>query len=249
MRNPLYRLGTGLAPHRCPQCRLARPACLCALIPRLETRTRVVLVLHQLEDRKTSNTGRLAVRCLPNSEVVIRGDRSRGQAPPREREPGSDRPDGRDPEGSPPRGEGAGGAPSAAAREPPVVWSALGDPVLLFPHADARPIEAWRGNPRPVTLIVPDGTWGQGQRVRHRIAGLADIPCATVSRDGPSRYRLRTTADPRRLSTLEAIAEALGVLEGAGPREALLRIFDVMVERSLEARAGGWVPAPDSPIG
>lgn len=224
MRNPLYRLGTGLAPHRCPQCRLARPACLCALLPRLETRTRIVLVLHQLEDRKTSNTGRLAVRCLPNSEVLIRGDRARAQAP----------------------GQiSTGGAPTAAAHRPPVDWAALGDPVLLFPHADARPIEAWRGNPRPVTLIVPDGTWGQGQRVRSRIAGLADVPCATVARDEPSRYRLRTTADPRRLSTLEAIAEALGVLEGAGPREALLRIFDVMVERSLDARAGGWVPVPD----
>jgi tRNA-uridine aminocarboxypropyltransferase len=93
-------------------------------------------------------------------------------------------------------------------------------------------------------VVVPDGTWGQGQRVRSRIAGLADIPCATVTRDEPSRYRLRTTADPRRLSTLEAIAEALGVLEGDGPREALLRIFDVMVERSLDARAGGWVPTP-----
>jgi DTW domain-containing protein YfiP len=125
-----------------------------------------------------------------------------------------------------------------------VDWSALGDPVLLFPHADARPIESWRGNSRPVTLVVPDGTWGQGQRVRSRIAGLADIPCATVTRDEPSRYRLRTTADPRRLSTLEAIAEALGVLEGDGPREALLHIFDVMVERSLDARAGGWVPTP-----
>jgi DTW domain-containing protein YfiP len=229
MRNPLYRLGTGLAPHRCPQCRLARPACLCALLPRVETRTRVVLVLHQLEDRKTSNTGRLAIRCLPNSEIVIRGDRSRAQVPAGIHPP---------PSGS------AGGAPSAAARQPPVDWSALGDPVLLFPHADARPIESWRGNARPVTLVVPDGTWGQGQRVRSRIAGLADIPCATVTRDEPSRYRLRTTADPRRLSTLEAIAEALGVLEGDGPREALLHIFDVMVERSLDARAGGWVPTP-----
>jgi DTW domain-containing protein len=37
------------------------------------TRTRLVLILHQLELRKPTNTGRLASRCLPNSTVVIRG--------------------------------------------------------------------------------------------------------------------------------------------------------------------------------
>ena len=33
------------------------------------------------------------------------------------------------------------------------------------------------------TLIVPDGTWRQAQRVRRRVAGLSDVPCAFVTRD------------------------------------------------------------------
>ena len=93
---------------------------------------------------------------------------------------------------------------------------------------------------RPVTLIVPDGTWRQAQRVRRRVTGLAEVPCAFVTRDAPSEYRLRRTPDARRLSTMEAIAEALGLLEGArGPaaRELLLNIFQVMVDRSLRGRA------------
>jgi DTW domain-containing protein YfiP len=224
MRNPIYRRSAEAMARRCPDCRLARTACLCALIPRIDTRTRVVLILHQLEGQKTSNTGRLALRCLTNGEVVIRGDRARAIAPRQVVVPAVST---------------AGISPSAATDQPPVDWTAHGDPVLLFPHEDARPIEAWRGNPRPVTLIVPDGTWPQGQRVRRRIAGLDRVPCATISRTAPSRYRLRTTADPRRLATLEAIAEALGVLEGDGPREALLGIFDTLVERVLKARAGG----------
>jgi hypothetical protein len=36
---------------------------------------------------------------------------------------------------------------------------------------------------------------------------------------------------------MEAIAEALGILEGPDVREALLRIFQVMVERSMRVRA------------
>lgn len=227
MRNRANRTGDGgTAPaSRCERCRLMRADCLCALIPRVETRTRVVLILHQLEDGKTSNTGRLALRCLPNSALVIRGDRSRATGT-------SDLLAGA-------RGGGEGtrdGERDRAAAGAAPDWSAHGDPVLLFPHPDARPLEDWRDNGRPVTLLVPDGTWRQGQRVRHRIPGLTTVPCARIARVAPSTYRLRTSADPRRLATLEAIAEALGVLEGEAPRRALLDIFDVMVERALRLR-------------
>jgi DTW domain-containing protein YfiP len=43
------------------------------MIPRLETRTRLVLVVHFSEIRKPTNTGGLAASCLVNSEVVVRG--------------------------------------------------------------------------------------------------------------------------------------------------------------------------------
>jgi len=237
MRNPANRMSDGISSSRCGRCRMVRHDCLCELVPRIETRTRVVLVLHQLEDRKTSNTGRLAHRCLPNSEIVIRGDPARAGRAHAARVAAR--------MGVPP-------LPAAASdvgptdRELPNVtprdWTEHGDPVLLFTHPDARPIESWRDHPRPLTLIVPDGTWRQGQRVRHRTPGLVAIPCASIARLAPSNYRLRTTYDPHRLATLEAIAEALGVLEGDAPRQALLEIFDIMVERSLRARAGGASP-------
>jgi len=238
MRNPANRQGGsfsdgpggaagGDAVARCPECRLFQADCLCSLLPCVPTRNRVVVVLHQLEDHKTSNTGRLAHRCLPNSEIVFRGDPERARRAHLEKlaaRGGSPRP--------------AEPLPAPAPSRWPD-WSAHGDPVLLFPHPDARPLESWRDHPRPLTLIVPDGTWRQGQRVRHRTPGLGTIPCAAISREAPSNYRLRTTSDPRRLATLEAIAEALGILEGDEPRQALLTIFDVMVQRSLKARAGG----------
>jgi DTW domain-containing protein YfiP len=50
--------------------------CICDLIPRIETRTRLALFIHRREDRKTTNTGRLAADCLTNSEVIIRGHES-----------------------------------------------------------------------------------------------------------------------------------------------------------------------------
>src|SRR3569623_3738666 len=79
MRNPANRMAGATRPARCAQCRLFQADCLCDLSPSVPTRTRVVVVIHQLEDHKTSDTGRLAHRCLPNSEIVFRGDPARAR--------------------------------------------------------------------------------------------------------------------------------------------------------------------------
>lgn len=48
--------------------------CICRFIPRLETQTRLALVIHYRELRKTTNTGSLAVHALVNSEMIVRGE-------------------------------------------------------------------------------------------------------------------------------------------------------------------------------
>lgn len=45
--------------------------CICALVPKLATRTRLVLVAHRRELKKTTNTGTLAVRCLGDAARVF----------------------------------------------------------------------------------------------------------------------------------------------------------------------------------
>lgn len=61
------------AASRCWRCRMHSSLCVCALIPRLPTRTRLVLVMHRAEDRKPTNTGRLAAEAMPESRVIVRG--------------------------------------------------------------------------------------------------------------------------------------------------------------------------------
>jgi len=175
--------------------------CVCALIPRIETRTRLVLIVHRYEDRKPTNTGRLATLSLANSEVVVRGHEAQ---------------------------------PSAALPFAPDT-----QPLLLFPQEDAVPIERFASSPRPVTLIVPDGTWRQASKVRKRVPGLRDIPCVSLPRGARSTYRLRVDAHEEGLATVEAIARAFGILEGErgdGVQRALEHLFHVMVERTLWAR-------------
>lgn len=46
---------------------------MCASIPSLQTRTRLSLIVHAKELKRTTNTGRLAIKALINSEMYIRG--------------------------------------------------------------------------------------------------------------------------------------------------------------------------------
>lgn len=172
-----------------------RGLCVCDRLPRLVTRTRVVLVIHRAEDRKSTNTGRLALACLPSGRSVVRG---RLEAAP---------------------------APVLAEDET--------EPLLLFPHEDAEPLGPRPPGAPPVTLVVPDGTWRQASKVRARTPELAGIRAVSLPAGTPSRYRLRTEAHEAALSTMEALARALGILEGPAVQHALEKVFDTFVHRTL----------------
>ncbi len=66
-------MGRTKSKDRCPRCVLRRTLCICALIPALPTRTRLIVVMHWLETRTTTNTGRLATLAIPLSEIRLRG--------------------------------------------------------------------------------------------------------------------------------------------------------------------------------
>lgn len=57
----------------CSECFLNQTLCICSLIPRFETRTRMTLIIHTREMKRTTNTGRLALKMLTNSAMVVRG--------------------------------------------------------------------------------------------------------------------------------------------------------------------------------
>jgi DTW domain-containing protein YfiP len=59
---------------RCQTCGVSATACLCDVVPRIDLRTKVCLVIHHRELSRRSNTGLLAIRALINSEVRVRGE-------------------------------------------------------------------------------------------------------------------------------------------------------------------------------
>lgn len=177
---------------RCARCLYLPALCLCSALPRLLTRTRVIIVRHYREVTRSSNTGRLAHLALPNSELFDHGM------------PGT--------------------PPTALSRE------LLDGAALLFPGGE--PIG--QGEP-PRALVVLDATWSQARRMRRKVRGLEHLRTVSLTTAPTERPRLRASPGEGKVSTIEAIAYALGELEGAaGPdvRDRLIALFELAVERS-----------------
>lgn len=188
-------LSTFVSPVQCCFiCRLRIADCVCAIAPRLNITTRVIVVIHAKEWRRSSNTGYLAQLALKAAEVRQHGMRHQTID-----------------------STGIGTVPSAT--------------LALYPGRGAIPLtaELLANLPRPLTLLVPDGNWMQAKNMMRRVPMLA---CAQPVRlDGPSLGLacLRRNAYPDRMSTFEAIAQALGIIENQTTANTMLDFFQRIV--------------------
>lgn len=109
--------------------------------------------------------------------------------------------------------------------------------VLLYPAADARDL---RTDPPkgPVTLVVLDGTWHHAKTLLRENPWLQALPKVAFAPDKPSEYRIRREPREDYVSTIEALVQTLGVLEGEAPDapsrfDALMVPFRAMVDTQL----------------
>ena len=91
---------------------------------------------------------------------------------------------------------------------------------------------------KPVRLLVPDGTWAQASRTGSMLARQlpSSVRHVKLGLGAPSEYRLRSEHLAEGLATFEAIARALGMLEGAEVEARLMDLFRVMTDRVLFQR-------------
>jgi DTW domain-containing protein len=102
---------------------------------------------------------------------------------------------------------------------------------LLFPGPGARDV-ADLPRDETLTLVVLDGTWNHAGRLLKLNPALGALPRVSFSPLRPSDYRIRRQPAPFCVSTIEALAFVLEVLEPeAGPFERLLDPFRAMIER------------------
>lgn len=183
---------------QCSRCMRPQSHCLCALIPQLDSRTRVLLLQHPSEVSHALNTARLAALGLTHAQLRVGEvfddlDQLINQ-------------------------------PGYQAR-------------LLFPGEDTQVLTAYElaDKSLPLLLVVPDGTWRKVRKLLHLNPMLAQLPRVTLPQGAVSRYRLRKAPGPGALSTLEAIVQALEILEAPTSFAPLLRPFEALIEGQIEA--------------
>ena len=110
--------------------------------------------------------------------------------------------------------------------------------LLFFPCTDA--VELNRDlvgqDPRPIQLIVPDGTWRQARKIHSRHPELSDIPRVKISTPNDSTFQLRSQSRPEGMATLQAIASALRIIEGDLVAAQLMKLYRARLDRTLSAR-------------
>lgn len=197
----------------CPVCRLPLgpvSLCVCPLSPRLSLKTRLALVIHAREWRRSSNTGRLVQLAIPAAEIRLHGV--------------------------------LGAAPGAAA-----AGLDAQDPgtLVLFPGRGSRPLtkEFLAGLPPSVTLIVPDGNWTQTSHMMTRLPALAHAQAVELPGPAIGTARLRRNVFSERMSTFEAVAQVLGILEGQDVEDQLMDFYRRSIDRQLMLR--GKIKAAD----
>ncbi len=109
-------------------------------------------------------------------------------------------------------------------------------PFILYPADDGIEINHTMRESGPYTLVVPDGNWRQTSKMRRREPLLAGIQTVTLPPGPDSRYLVRRETKAQGLATIEAIARALGILEGECVQRELEAVFALMVQRTLAGK-------------
>ncbi len=185
----------------CEVCFLHKDRCICEFIPRLNSKTKISLVIHAKEMKRTTNTGLLATKALINSEVFIRGK----------------------------MGESLdlSGLLTSEYRN-----------VVFYPSDDAVELnsEFVQQSELPIRLIVPDGNWRQASKVHYRHNELKDLPRVMIKDRNTDKRHLRAETTEEGMATLQAIANALGIIESEDLKRELLKLYHIKLERTLQGR-------------
>jgi DTW domain-containing protein YfiP len=183
-------------PGSCIACRLRREECVCAQAPHLRIATRLIVIIHSKEWRRTTNTGHFARLAIQGAEVRLHG--------------------------SPKQKVSSAGVEAASSST-----------LVLYPGRGADPLsaESIALLPRPLTLLVPDGNWNQTQHMMRRLPMLSQARPVCLGERSLDHPGLRRNRRADCMSTFEAIAQALGILEGQATEDHLLKFFRHVLER------------------
>ena len=111
-------------------------------------------------------------------------------------------------------------------------------PLVLFPGRGAQTLtpQLVAALPSPPALIVPDGNWKQAGKMVKRLPLLDTAVKVALPTRAFAGTALRRNLHEHRMSTYEAVIQALAVLEGEEIVEPLLDFYRRVTDRMLMVR-------------
>ena len=111
-------------------------------------------------------------------------------------------------------------------------------PIVLFPGHGARPLtpELVASLPSPPALVVPDGNWRQASRMVKRLSLLASAVKVALPDRAFEGMAVRRNQEGHHMATYEAVAQALGILEGEAVAGPLFDFYRRATDRMLLVR-------------
>lgn len=122
-------------------------------------------------------------------------------------------------------------------QDQPLNLNQLDDPhrrlLVLFPDPSAATLSPGllAEDKRPISLLVPDGTWRQVLNMRRHVLCLPFAETVQLPTGPCGEWTIRKTTCAHQLSTFEAIARAYGIIEFPQIQNQLEDIFRLMVSR------------------
>jgi DTW domain-containing protein YfiP len=191
---------------RCPRCSLPPRWCTCDMLPPVETRLMVEVLIHRLEQCRPSSTGNLVGRAVAGTvcHVFQRGNRFFPET----------------------------GYPADTREHDRELWvlHPSGDPLPPTATADSRT------QPPPTVLLLDGSWRQAGEMLTsmHGRGRCVRLPDAATSE--PSRYWLRNQARPDQLCTAEALMGVLTAVGAPEAARRLRLHFELHVYATLRVR-------------
>jgi DTW domain-containing protein len=122
---------------------------------------------------------------------------------------------------------------------PPIdnVFLSLPGTCLLWPDGVGKHPKEWETSP-PAQIVIIDATWQQARRLYSTTPALRLLPRMVLPAPLRCRERLRKQHRSEGMSTIEAVAAAVAILEGADVAKPLEELYNELVRRTAFLRWG-----------
>lgn len=199
---------------RCKLCRNSVASCICKWISPIFNQTMIVILQHPDEAKKPLGTAKIVSLCLQNAKIKVGVDFS------------------------------------TDTDFHQLVSSPSHSLAILYPSDFACNLHDWKGkvvgpevkNPSLTpqkTLIVLDGTWRNTREIMNVNPALKNINTVKLTPTTQSTYRIRKAPFAGSLSTVEAVSQALNIMEPETSVEAMNLCFQNMIDYQISRMGEG----------